>query len=78
MLAAVSDLTGFDLPILIGVSRKSLIGKLTGAETADRLPGTLAAGLDSLQRGAHILRVHDVAEHRQAISVWEAINHAAH
>lgn len=78
VLAAVTDLTRFDLPILIGVSRKSLIGKLTGAETADRLPGTLAAGLDSLQRGAHILRVHDVAEHRQAISVWEAINHAAH
>ena len=78
VLASIGDLLSFDLPLLIGVSRKSFIGKLTGAETADRLPGSLAAGLDSLQRGAHILRVHDVAEHRQAISVWEAIRHAAH
>ena len=78
VLAAVGGLARFGLPVLTGVSRKSFIGKLCGAETDDRLAGTLAAGLDSLQRGAHILRVHDVAEHRQAISVWEAIRHAAH
>jgi dihydropteroate synthase len=65
-------------PILIGVSRKSLIGRITGAmEPKRRGPGSLAAGLFGLGRGARILRVHDVMETVQAVRVWEAFAHAA-
>lgn len=52
-------------PLLIGASRKSFIGKLTGADVAHRLPGTLAAHAIAVANGATWLRVHDVAEHRQ-------------
>src|SRR3989338_2987760 len=52
-------------PILIGASRKSFIGKLTGADVDHRLPGTLAAHMVAVKNGATWLRVHDVAEHQQ-------------
>lgn len=78
VLGAVDGLVRTGLPVLIGVSRKSFIGKLHGNETDERLAGSIAAGLDSVRRGAHMLRVHDVAEHRQAVQMWEAIEHAAH
>lgn len=77
VLAHVPDLIRFECPVLIGVSRKSFIGKLFGHEVDDRLIGSLAAGLDSVRRGAHMLRVHDVREHKEAISMWEAIDYAA-
>lgn len=60
--------------ILIGASRKSFIGKLTEAEVADRLPGTLAAHLIAVQNGATILRVHDVAAHTQALTLFRLTN----
>jgi len=61
-------------PLVLGVSRKSLIGQLSGQEDAGRrLPGSLAAALNGVSRGASILRVHDVAETRQALDVWSAI-----
>ena len=60
-------------PLLIGVSRKSFIGRLDGvAEPKRRLAGSLAAGLWALAQGADVLRVHDVAETAQAIAVWQA------
>jgi dihydropteroate synthase len=60
--------------VLIGVSRKSFIGRLSRNETPKaRLAGSLAAGLAALMQGASILRVHDVAETHQAIAVWQAI-----
>lgn len=59
--------------ILIGASRKSMIDKITPCEVQDRLPGTLAIHLDSINRGASIVRCHDVREHYQAIKVQEAI-----
>ena len=77
VLAHVPDLIRFECPVLIGVSRKSFIGKLFGHEVDDRHIGSLAAGLDSVRRGAHMLRVHDVREHKEAISMWEAIDYAA-
>ncbi|WP_084399503.1 dihydropteroate synthase [Henriciella aquimarina] len=77
VLGHVPALVQFECPVLIGVSRKSFIGKLYDNKVEDRLIGTLAAGLDSVRRGAHMLRVHDVAEHKQAISMWEAIDYAA-
>ncbi len=62
------------LPILLGVSRKSFIGRLNGDAPADaRLPGSLAAALAGLQRGARVLRVHDVAETVQAVTIWRAL-----
>ena len=59
--------------LLVGVSRKSFIGRLAGeAEPRRRLPGSLAAGLFALLGGAAILRVHDVAETVQAVRVWQS------
>lgn len=72
VMAAIDKLHAYGCLLLIGVSRKSFIGHLTGAPVNARLPGTLAAGLMSLEAGAQILRVHDVAEHTQAIDVWSA------
>lgn len=65
---------GLGCVIVLGVSRKSFIGRLSrGEPPAERLAGSLAAALAGAARGAHILRVHDVAETRQAIAVWRAI-----
>lgn len=50
-----------DIPILVGMSRKSMVGRLLGREVAQRLPGSLALALLAAQRGAKIVRVHDVA-----------------
>jgi dihydropteroate synthase len=63
----------FDLPILMGASRKSFIGRVDGSTAGDRIGGSIAAALWSAQMGAEILRVHDVAETVQAVRVWEAM-----
>lgn len=61
-------------PLVLGVSRKSFIGRLSGEDVAARrLGGSLAAGLGGVARGAAILRVHDVAQTRQALAVWQAV-----
>ena len=57
-------------PVLVGISRKSFIGHLTGSEVSQRLPGTIAGNLYAYSRGASIFRVHDVEEHQQAFRVW--------
>ncbi len=62
------------LPLLIGVSRKSMIGELTGqADAAARVHGSVAAALASVARGAQIVRVHDVKATADALKVWEAL-----
>jgi dihydropteroate synthase len=61
-----------DFPILVGLSRKSILGKITGRAVDERLAGSLAVALLALQGGATILRVHDVKETRDVIAVWEA------
>ncbi len=66
----------FGLPVLVGLSRKSFIGALTGAAPDRRLAGTLAADLAALRAGADIFRVHDVAEHAQAFKIWDALGRA--
>ena len=64
----------YGLPVLVGVSRKSLFAALIGkAEPGDRLVGTLAANLAALARGAGLFRVHDCAEHRDGFAVTRAI-----
>ncbi|BBK34337.1 dihydropteroate synthase [Stella humosa] len=62
------------VPLLVGLSRKGFIGRLAGGGAArDRLGGSLAGALWALERGASILRVHDVAETVQAIALWRAM-----
>ena len=73
-LAAVPKLKHFGCPILIGVSRKSLFGHLLGIQaTGERLVPTLAANLATATMGANIFRVHDVREHRMALTVLDAL-----
>ncbi|MBL27083.1 MAG: dihydropteroate synthase [Rhodospirillaceae bacterium] len=74
ILHQLSLLHGLGCPILLGVSRKSFIGRLSRGEAAKaRLPGSLAAALAGLDQGVQILRVHDVAETAQALAIWEGI-----
>ena len=68
---------GLGCPLVLGVSRKGFIGTLSGAEAPKaRMPGSLAAALAGLARGAQIVRVHDVEATVQAITVWQAIAQA--
>jgi dihydropteroate synthase len=60
------------LPVLIGLSRKSMIGAVTGRAVEDRLPGSIAGALAAFAHGAKIVRVHDVAETVDALKVWRA------
>lgn len=62
------------LPILVGVSRKSMIGEMLGRPPEQRLAGSLAAALYAMNQGAKLLRVHDVAETVDAIKVWQQIS----
>lgn len=62
LLRGIPDLVRLGRPLLVGVSRKSFLGRLTGREVADRLVPSLAALAYAVQRGAHIMRVHDVKE----------------
>lgn len=66
----------FGRPILLGPSRKSFIGKVMGAGAGERLPGTLASIVRGHANGAHIFRVHDVREARQALALSQAIEDA--
>ena len=69
---------GLGCPLLAGASRKGFVARLSAGETPKaRLPGSLAAGLHALGEGVHFLRVHDVAETRQALAVWRAIRDPA-
>jgi len=74
LLKHLDRLADLGCPVVLGVSRKSFIGKLSRGEPPwARLAGSLAAALASVTRGACILRVHDVAETGQALAVWRAI-----
>jgi dihydropteroate synthase len=61
------------VPMLAGLSRKSMIGGITGKPVEQRLAGSLAAALAAAAQGVQILRVHDVAETVDALKVWQAI-----
>jgi dihydropteroate synthase len=65
--------TYFNLPILVGASRKSFINLIHESPVSERLAGTLAAHLHTVQQGASVLRVHDVASHVQALAVDRAL-----
>jgi dihydropteroate synthase len=77
LLSSLSLLHGLGCAVLLGASRKSFIGRLTGAaDPDDRLPGSIAAALMGAAQGVQILRVHDVAATRQALALWEAARSA--
>ncbi len=62
-----------DLPVLVGVSRKTMLGAVTGRPVEGRMAASVAAALLAAQKGAKIIRVHDVAETRDALAIWSAI-----
>lgn len=77
LLRRLRELTALGCPILLGASRKSTIGRVTGQNiAAERVAGSIAAGLFGAINGAAILRVHDVAAHVQALQVLSAIESA--
>jgi dihydropteroate synthase len=76
LLKGLSQFKDLKVPMLVGLSRKSTLGKLTGRPVDERLAGSLAMALLALQGGARILRVHDVRETRDVIAVWEAYQRA--
>ncbi len=73
LLGALGSFAELERPLLLGVSRKSFIGKLLGAEAAARLPASLACACLGIEAGVHVVRTHDVAETVQAIRATEAI-----
>jgi dihydropteroate synthase len=72
-LARLDELRSFGLPVLVGASRKRFIASVGPAEPEERLGGSIAAHLVAAWRGAHIIRVHDVAETVQALRIVAAI-----
>jgi dihydropteroate synthase len=77
LLARLDRITALGLPLLVGVSRKSMLGAITGRSVGERLAAGLAAAVLALERGAAILRVHDVAETVDAVAVVAAVRAAA-
>jgi dihydropteroate synthase len=75
LIRGLSLFHGLGCPILLGASRKRFIGTYgMAAEAADRMPGSLAVALAGVAQGVQMLRVHDVAETRQALRLWQAVN----
>ena len=74
MLGQLGRVVEMGYPVLVGASRKRFIGEITGTPApADRLAGTIAANVASLERGARLCRVHDARPARQALDVAWAI-----
>jgi dihydropteroate synthase len=73
LIERIGELRELGRPIVLGASRKSFIGTITGREVGDRLGASLAAAVVGIARGADVLRVHDVRETREAVTVAEAI-----
>jgi dihydropteroate synthase len=73
LLRALPDLAAVGYPVLVGFSRKSSLGAITGRPVDERMPASIAAALAAVARGAAIVRVHDVRETVDALNVWRAI-----
>ncbi len=73
LLRRLSELAELDRPLVVGTSRKSFIGRLDGSEANERLGGTIASSILAAAEGADVLRVHDVAEVSQALTVAAAV-----
>ncbi|KZN62635.1 hypothetical protein N473_18605 [Pseudoalteromonas luteoviolacea CPMOR-1] len=75
LLGKFQQFADFNLPVLAGLSRKSMFGNLLNRDTSERLPASLAGALICAQNGAGIIRVHDVKETNDVLRVWSAANH---
>ena len=73
ILKRLAELSDLGVPVVAGFSRKSTLGSITGRPAQERLAASIAAALLAAQHGANILRVHDVAETKDALAVWQAL-----
>jgi dihydropteroate synthase len=73
LLRRLSTLVAIGYPVLVGISRKSTIGVLTGRDVERRTAGSVAAALAAVARGASVVRVHDVGDTVDALKVWQAV-----
>jgi dihydropteroate synthase len=78
LLAGLERFTIHERPLLLGVSRKSFIGKLVGGEVQERVPGGIACGLWAILNGVQMIRTHDVAATVQAVRMIEEIQRVKH
>ena len=74
LLRGLGKLADLGVPILAGLSRKSMLGALTGQDVGQRMPASIAAALLAVQRGTNIVRVHDVRATVDALKIWNAVN----
>lgn len=77
LLAGLAAIVALGRPVLVGLSRKASLGEMTGRPVGERMVASVAAALLAVQAGARIVRVHDVAATRDALSVWEAVQREA-
>ena len=73
LLRNLERLVELGAPVLVGLSRKSMLGAVTGRPVEHRLHASVAAAVLAVERGAAIVRVHDVAATRDALAVWNAV-----
>ena len=73
LLSRLNSLSDLQCPILVGLSRKRMIGEITGRAVSERAVGSAAAALIAVQHGAAVVRVHDVAATRDALALWSAV-----
>lgn len=76
LFRALPRLCAHGYPILVGVSRKSMLGAVTGRPVGERVTASVATALMAVQRGAAVVRVHDVAATRDALMMWQAVDDA--
>jgi dihydropteroate synthase len=77
LLRWLDDLVALGYPVVVGLSRKSTIGALTGRDVDERVAGSVAAAVIAVERGAAIVRAHDVRETVDALNVWRAVEGAS-
>jgi len=78
LLRSLREFASLGGALLAGLSRKAMLGRLTGREPLERVHASVAAALLAIQNGAHIVRVHDVAATRDALAVWNAVQQLNH
>lgn len=74
LFRALPRFAHFGLPLLVGVSRKTMLGQITGREVGERMPASIAAAMLAARAGAHIVRVHDVVATKDALAVLSALD----
>jgi dihydropteroate synthase len=72
LLSRLDEIVALGRPVVVGTSRKSFLGKITGRDAGDRIAATIATNVLALARGARVFRVHDVAESHDALAVAAA------